>query len=256
MSDEVQEQKSSPLRSNWGAALGGVAVALGLAAAGAQIGGSLIEMRQAGRVVTVKGLAERDVEADLASWRLPFRGVGDTRQTALAEATSAQRAIRAFAVRGDLAESDLSDESFSMRIERSVLNDGGRQIERERFVVTSALRVRSRNVAAVTALTTRTGDLLDAGVLLGANDFDETARPEYLFTGLNEVKPALIAEATQAARASAAQFANDSGARVGDIASANQGVIQILARDGQFDERFERNKKIRVVSTVRYYLAE
>ncbi len=41
---------------------------------------------------------------------------------------------------------------------------------------------------------------------------------------------------------------------MGDIASADQGVIQILPRDGQYEQRLERNKIVRVVSTVRYYL--
>ena len=114
--------------------------------------------------------------------------------------------------------------------------------------------MRTEKVDAIQALVGETQRLLDAGVLLGDNDYAEATRPAYLFTGLNQIKPALIREATENARASAQQFADDSGSRVGAIASANQGVIQILPRDGEFDERAERLKTVRVVSTVRYFL--
>ncbi len=243
-------------RLNWGAAIGGVAVALGIAIAAWIMAGSLIEMRRAERVVTVKGLAEREVTADVASWSLPFRGVGDTSKAALAEADRSLNAVRDFAIAGGVDAADVANEPYALRIERRVLNEVGGQVERVRYVVATAVRIRTTNVDAVVELTAKTQELLDAGVLLGAADYSEAAKPQFFYTRLNDIKPGLIEEATKAARASAAQFAKDSGATVGDIASANQGVIQILARDGQYEERFEREKVVRVVSTVRYYLED
>lgn len=239
---------------NWGAAIGGLFLAIGVGFAGVEIGTSLIEMKKAGRVVTVKGLSERDVEATLATWRIHFRGVGDDAPAALAEADRAQQAVRAFALDGGLSEEEIANEPYSLRIERIYVNDADGQREVARFNAVGAVRLRTENIDAVDGLAGRTDELLSAGVLLGDSDYANTSLPAYIFTDLNAIKPDLIREATENARASAQQFAADSGSTVGDIASANQGVIQILARDGEFDERVERFKTIRVVSTVRYYL--
>jgi hypothetical protein len=82
--------------------------------------------------------------------------------------------------------------------------------------------------------------------------------PFYIFTGLNVVKPPMIAEATRSARAGAEQFAADSGSRVGGIRRANQGLFQILPRDRApgLQESTQINKTVRVVSTVEYLLEE
>ena len=63
---------------------GGIALALAVGFAGIELGKSLIEMKKADRVVTVKGLSETEVEADIASWRMPFRGEGESGPGALA----------------------------------------------------------------------------------------------------------------------------------------------------------------------------
>jgi hypothetical protein len=63
----------------------------------------------------------------------------------------------------------------------------------------------------------------------------------------------MVAAATKNARASAEQFAQDSGAGVGGIKSASQGYFEITARDG--DGGLETpDKKVRVVTSVDFYL--
>lgn len=235
---------------NWGAAVGGIALAAGVAFAGIEVGSSLIDMKRAARTVTVKGLSEREVQADIVNWRIPFRGVADDRTAAIAEAGRARAALLDFARDGGLSGEETSVEPFTLRIERGFNGN----VEIVRYIAVGAVRLRTTNVDAIETLTGETQTLLDAGVLLGDTDYGQAAQPEFLFTGLNAIKPELIAEATAAARESAQQFAKDSGATVGDIADANQGVIQILPRDGEYNERNERNKIVRVVSTVSYYL--
>jgi hypothetical protein len=82
----------------------------------------------------------------------------------------------------------------------------------------------------------------------------------YVFTKLNDLKPAMIAEANQSARKSAEQFARDSGAAVGQIKTASQGYFSVGARDGeQCDECGSSGgsspfQKVRVVTTIDYDL--
>lgn len=236
---------------NWGAALGGLLVGLGVAFAGWSVGKSLIDMRQAGRTVYVLGLSEREVQATVGSWRLAFRGEGATRAEALAGHAEAQTAVEAFLKGYGFAESELTLEPPALRVERRE-TDG---VERERYFAVGAWRVRSDKIEALQKASGETGKLLDQQVWLGETDYSSAPTPEYLFTEVNAIKPEMIAEATRAARESAEQFAKDSGARLGAIASAEQGVVQILARDGgEYSEREEVEKKIRVVARVRYYL--
>lgn len=242
---------------NIGAAIGGIALAGAVAFAGIQLGDALVAMKRTDRIVTVKGLSETEVQADIANWRLPFRGEGDTGPAAIKEAGKSGAAIRAFALAGGVTEAEITDEPYAIRVERMFINTPqGGQVELIRHIAVGAVRLRSENVDAIEKLAAQTDELLTAGVMLGDNDYAEAAKPEYLFTRLNDIKPAILKEATEAARRSAAQFADDSGAAVGDIASADQGVIQIQPRDGQYEERLERNKIVRVVSTVRYYLQD
>ncbi len=235
-----------------GTVIAGAALALGLVGAAWVGGQALIEARAPVRAVTVKGLAERAVEADIAAWRLAFRGEGAEQAEAIANAAAARDAVRAFALAGGLAADEIAEEPFTLKVDRVFYDNG--QSERLRFSAVGALRIRTPKVEAVAALSGRTLELLQQGVRLGEGDYAEASRPLYVFTGLNAVKPAMIADATRAARAAADQFAADSGAAVGAILSANQGVVQLLARDGDYPEQLERWKTVRVVSTVEYAL--
>ena len=95
----------------------------------------------------------------------------------------------------------------------------------------------------------KAGDLVSQGVMLVQNyEF----RPTFAFTGLNEIKPAMIAEATRNARSAAKQFANDSGSQVGGIRRATQGYFSLQDRDQYTPEI----KRVRVVTTVDYFLKD
>ena len=78
----------------------------------------------------------------------------------------------------------------------------------------------------------------------------------YLFTKLNNIKPEMLSEATKNAKVAAKEFAKNSGAKVGKIHSAQQGVFSILPSEEipYLQETQQINKKVRVVSTITYYL--
>ncbi|QIE55261.1 SIMPL domain-containing protein [Pikeienuella piscinae] len=240
-----------------GMAVAGLCLGVGAAVGGWLLGAALVESRAPARQVTVKGLAERVVEADAAVWRAPFRGVGATRDAAIDEAMRARDAVLDLGRDGGLPAEAMSVEPFALSIERTFLQKpGGGQEEKQRFVAAGAVRMRSDDAGLIEGLTGRTAELLDRGVLLGGDDYSGAARPVYTFTGLNEIKPEMIAEATRNARESAQRFAADSGSAVGRIITANQGVVAIFAADGDYDERSERRKRIRVVSTINYELVD
>ena len=81
--------------------------------------------------------------------------------------------------------------------------------------------------------------------------------PTFIFTGLNKLKPKMIADATARAREAADQFAHDSHSSLGSIRTANQGVFEILPSRNPvqgMNESGQTDKTVRVVSTVEYFL--
>lgn len=124
-----------------------------------------------------------------------------------------------------------------------------------RYILTQSYLVRTNNIDAAAAASKKLGDLIRQGVVFAQSS---STAPTYLYTKLNEVKPEMIAEATKNAREAAQEFAKNSGQKVGSIKYASQGVFQILPRDQTYavPESQQKNKTVRVVSTIQFYLED
>ena len=234
---------------------GMLVVAVGIAVAGWFVGAGFLQSRQGVRSVTVKGLAEREVRADLAIWPLRFVATGNDLGEVRAKIVADEAVVRKFVADAGLKATSIDVTGFEVTDALAQVYRSG-PVE-SRFVVAETLILRSTDIDGVAALAQRVGELVSAGVVL-SSDGGAASGPVYLFTGLNEAKPEMVAEATRNARQSAEQFAADSGSRLGGIRSASQGVFQILARDEApgLLEPSQINKRLRVVSTVEYFLAD
>ncbi len=118
-----------------------------------------------------------------------------------------------------------------------------------RYVAQAVVTVRSKNVARVKKAMGEAGSLVSQGVMI-IQDWE--SRPQFLFQGLNAIKPEMIEEATRAAREAASKFAKDSGSQVGGIRTASQGLFEVSDRDSSWPER----KVVRVVTTMEYFLVD
>lgn len=220
-------------------------LAAGLATAGGFIARGLTELNTGDRYVTVKGSAERDVEADLVVWPLAQTVGGDD-----LSAVQAQLEANTATVRGFLHAAGFGDDEVSVsppRLEDRWAYSSSDNRPPERYRYSNTVILRTGKVAQAIAALRRSGEIVARGVMLDSN---EGGGPQFEFTKLNAIKPALIAEATAAARASAEQFAKDSGSPLGGIRSANQGVVSISDRD----QGSPQVKTVRVVTTVQYFL--
>ncbi|WP_419785704.1 SIMPL domain-containing protein [Pseudodesulfovibrio sp.] len=223
-----------------------VILAVGFVFGCAVLGQSLITFRSMDRYVTVKGLAEREVPADLAMWPVSYSVSANT----LTEMDAALKRDRAKVI-AFLQEQGLGDAEIinaTPRIDDMQAMNPNRPPE-FRYRANAVLTVRSGDIAKVKQAIAASGNLVAKGVLLVQNyEF----RPTFAFTGLNAIKPEMIAEATRNARAAAQQFAADSGSHVGAIRRATQGYFSLQDRDQLTPEI----KRIRVVTTVDYLLAD
>jgi hypothetical protein len=239
--------------SAWALIVAAAIGAAGLAVAGWFVGEGLLAVRSADRFVTVKGVAEREVKADLALWPLRFVATSNRLEDAQAKIVRDNATVGRF-----LAAAGLNPPE--VQVARTEVTDLLAQAYRSgpvesRFIVSQTLMVRTGEVDKVAALGERIGELIAAGVVLSS---EGEQGPFFLFTRLNDIKPAMIADATRNARAGAGQFAADSGSRLGGIRQASQGLFQIMPRDaapGQSEEK-QVTKTVRVVTTVDYRLTD
>jgi hypothetical protein len=232
-------------------------LAIGMALAGWFVGDGFADSRSADRYVTVKGISERDAEADLAIWPLRLSVASDDLAKAHADLQQSVTVIREFLGRHGLEPDSAQVQGFSVRDANADQYRTERAVG-ARFVINETLVVRSTDPQKIQNATEKVGELVEAGVVLSSGDDYRSGGATYIFSGLSAIKPEMIAEATARAREAAEQFARDSGSRVGAIRRANQGTFEILPRDRVpgASEDVQRAKTVRVVSTVEYLLEE
>lgn len=229
------------------AAVVGGLLAVGLIGAGGLIGQGVVNARIGDRSVTVRGLAERDVQADLAVLPLRFTASGEVLSEVQAQIDAHLVIVRRFLAALGYPADTVTLGRLEVADKRS--REYGSQDGGPRFILAQTVIVRTTDVARVQATTRAMNDLVRQGVVL--QDF---SGPSYIFTGLNEVRPTMIAEATASARTGAAQFAEDSGAPLGPIQRATQGSFEILPREGYGDASQSPDQRVRVVTTISYRL--
>lgn len=219
--------------------------AAGMIVGGYLLGNGLLRAKHAERSVTVRGLAERDVTADLATWTISYSATSGDLAAAQAKVRSDTAAVEAFFKELGFPKDALQPTGANVA---SFQTDGITT-----YTVRQRLALRTENVALAQKAVAQQFDLVGRGVFL-----EEGSGMAYTFTKLNDIKPVMVAEATKDARASAEQFAKDSGARVGAIKDATQGYFTIEARDGDSGGGWGVSdspyKKVRVVTTVNFLL--
>ncbi len=243
---DTQEHKDT----NGAVLIAGFLVAIGLALAGWFVQNGLTAFRMDDRIVTVKGLAELDVEADLAIWTLNHSGTSNILSEVQQQVENNQNIILEFLKHAGFTPDEIALQPLQAQdlMAQSYRPEG---VERGRYIINQMITMRTTDVDKMTRLISQLDTLLKQGVTL-----TNPAQPTYIFTGLNEIKPKMLEEAVKNARTSAQQFAADSGEKVGKMKQAYQGMFQILPRDPvQYtSEQNQRYKTVRVVSTVDFLI--
>lgn len=228
------------------AVVGGI-LAVGVAAGGALIGRGIENARVGDRTVTVRGLSERGVKADLAVLPLRFASAGNVLAEVQADVDTDLEVVRRFLATQGYSPSEI--DLGRLEVVDQYAREYQQQVVGARYLVAQTVIVRTTNVDQVQATTRKLTELVRQGVVL--QDF---RGPSYIFTRLNEVRPAMIGEATASARSGARQFARDSRSALGGIRSATQGSFEIFGRDMVGEEPSQVFKRLRVVTTISYRL--
>ena len=227
----------------------GVAIVLGLSALGYFLRDAAITFKQFERTVTVKGLAEQEHPADVVIWPIQYTEAGNTLDGTYTALESSAEKVRTFLVNQGISEEELSF-STPVLTDRSAQLYGGNENPEFRYIASQTATLYSENVELVRDVMSRLVDLGKQGITLSGNEY--MVQPEYLFNRLNEIKPEMIEQATVEARQVAEKFAEDSNSKLGKIKTASQGQFSIMPRDNNTPHI----KKVRVVSTIVYYLSD
>jgi hypothetical protein len=235
--------------------LGAVAIfAVGLTASGYALGDGQRRSKMAEhRSVTVRGVSERNVTADLATWSVSFSHEGAELAPVQRSVDQQAGAIRAFFRRAGFRPDEITDSDVALNREQPRDREG-HPVGPQKLTVSRSIQLRTNDVMKARAAYARQAELLRDGVELSGTSVT------YSFTRLNGLKPEMIAEATRNARQSAEQFARDSGVDVGRIKTASQGYFSVGARDGEdcgdcgSSGGSSPFQKVRVVTTIDYDL--
>jgi hypothetical protein len=206
------------------------------------MGTYILKARQVPRKVTVRGLAEREVRANVGVWTINFQLASDDLADLQKQVERRRKLIADFLVKRGFLEKELTygipfiddKESRDYNVERKM-----------RYAARNSLSVCTENVALLEEVVQRSAELIAQGVC-----FEERwgGGLKFIFTNLNSIKPSMIQEATLEARKAAEQFAKDAGCQVGAINQATQGIFSIE------DTHIPTQKHVRVVTTVEYEL--
>ena len=227
----------------------GLGIILGLSSLGYLLANAAIQFKEYERSVTVKGLSEREFPADIVIWPIQFT-VADNDLSSLYEALDKNtRTIKGFLKESGIGEQELSTSppSITDKSAQTYQNSGTAEF---RYSALQAVTVYSSNVDRVRSIMSGLLELGKKGIVFTTQDYQN--RTEFIFTQLNQIKPEMIEEATTKAREVAQKFAEDSNSKLGKIKRATQGQFTIDSRD----TNNPHIKKIRVVSTVEYYLSD
>ena len=244
---------NSPCRSrgdNFTVLLVAFILAAGIAGCGYFVSRTRYNAKVAVNTAQAKGLAERSVTSDLVTWRVSVTVSGKTREEipALYQEAGAQqkRIIDLLKAQGfedgEIRRDIIEHSEQEFRDENQLLVDEIHRLSGSIFVSTS-------KVDTVVKAREAVNDLLASGMDISNN------RPAFQFTGINEIKPAMLKEAAENARIAATEFAENAGAKVGKIRSASQGgfIIQDAGGTGDTDSLI---KDVRVVTTIDFYLTD
>ncbi|WP_422445740.1 MULTISPECIES: SIMPL domain-containing protein [unclassified Endozoicomonas] len=227
----------------------GISVFLGLSCLGYLLANAAIEYKQYERSVTVKGLSEREYQADVVIWPIQFSAADNDLKALYGTIENNIDSIREFLEKGGIAAEDISLMSPDIT-DKSANNYGSSSRPEFRYTALQTITIYSSHIEAVRSVMGNLSDLGREGIVFTGGHYG--SQPEYLFARLNDVKPEMIEEATRKAREVAEKFASDSQSELGKIKRASQGQFSISDRD----RNNPHIKKVRVVATIEYYLSD
>jgi len=228
-----------------------VILSIGMAVSGYFISQTLFNAKTAINTAEAKGLAERKVRADSASWDIGFEvtAKGHSELKVLyAKSERQQQKITQLLLDNGFGQDELEVGVLEYRLEE--FRDNQQNLVDSRHVLTGSVRINTSKVARVASARSQVNQLIAQGISI------QNRAPVYRFTGLNKIKLDMLREATKNARIAANEFASNAGAKVAGIRKARQGNFEIRDYAEDWGNTAKLDKNVRVVTTITFYLTQ
>lgn len=246
--------------SRSGSIILGISVVVGLFLCAAFLGRSLERFRKEDRYLSVKGFAEREVKADLVIWAIKLRTANNDLLEGNRSMEASKAKVMEFLTKNGIGADEIIQRDLTVT-DKQANEYGGNNADKLRYIIEETIEVRSTNVENVQKVSRMTNELLNAGVALSTKSDWTGAGLRFIFTKLNDIKPAMLTEAIQNAKKAAEQFTRESHTNLGKMRKASQGLFSIDDRDnfsaqgegaGYAAGTSDLYKKVRVVINVEY----
>lgn len=235
--------------SHFSSIIAAVCLSIGLISFGFILRSAALDVKTMERTVQVKGLAERDVVADRVIWPIQFSGASNNLESLVAQTEQKNNAVIAFLKLHGFDDENISMGSQSV-IDKQANEYAAQEKQQLRYIMHSNIIVNTNAPDKVKNALSKINQLAKQNIAIVQNNYK--TKIEYIFTGLNNIKPTMVQEATEKAREVANKFAKDSNSQLGKIKTARQGLFSINNRDSKTPEI----KKVRVVTSIEYYLSD
>lgn len=202
--------------------------------------------------IYVKGCAEKQIQSDYVKWQGINSANGKTQAQAYEKLEKNNESIRQYLQEQGISLDEVEFASISTTIHYQ-RNDQGHILNTiDSYELSQIFSIASTNIPLITKTSQNITSLIKEGVSI------HSSQPQYFYSKLDELKINILGEAAKDALQRAEELVSKSGARVGPLRSAQQGVFQItpafstsVSDYGEFDTS-SIIKSIKAVVTMEY----
>ena len=204
--------------------------------------------------VSVKGFAKEEITSDLAIFRAMIRAENPVLQESYEKLADDREKAKTFLDRYGLGDEEVAFAAVEVKEKFKVTERGHDTHEFVHFKLRQRFEIESKEVENIERLAAEMGDLLGEGVNLQVGD------PEYVYTGLEDLKIEMIGRATANAKERAETIAKKGKFRLGPVASVRVGVFQITPKNSTkisgygINDTSSIDKEIKSVVEIKYFV--
>lgn len=234
----MMKGRNIPFKKNM---IQGVSIVLAAAVLGLFMVWTVKTLKSYDDTVKVRGLCEKEVPADRVVLRVSFGGQDNELSDLRAAIDRDEQTVITLLKNAGFTDDEIKYTSarFNDRYDSYYTNN-----IRFRYSANQTISVFTSKMDVVSELE----KTIDAELL--KHNIISSTYSTYEYNGLNDIKPSMIAESLENARSAADEFAKNSHSKIGKMRTASQGYFEVE----DLDENTPQVKKVRVVTTVEYYL--
>lgn len=201
----------------------GLSVALGTILSAFIVSHAVIEFQKLqSQAITVTGSASQKVTSDFAVWTAGFEARNSNLKDGYSKLTSDAKTIKDYLLSNGVDESAIEFTPVNSYAMYQRTGSGYETNFVDGYRLSQNVKVSSKDIAKITAISKGAGSLIDKDVELSSNNL------QYFVSNLDDIKIKMVGEATKNAKQRAQSMVSSTNGKIGVMNSAKMGVFQIV----------------------------